>query len=230
MMATQAWTAVTSTTIQHCWNHTGIQAATASSSHPAHGNPGAWAIIREVAASEMALPLAETRLQQHLGGRYVASNWESALKAVMDAEGDAAQASAAVEKLASAACQRSGLVLKLSLPKPPQLEVLEQDLTNCVKILKDKNRIFGTLPSVDELIDPVEERENLDTEVELFEDDAAIIAEVRRREEVRNGDAMEVDSDNEDDCCGGKVAAMATSELIALAEKLESLRPGMCHE
>ena len=133
----------------------------------------------------------------------------------MDAEGDAAQASAAVEKLASAACQRSGLVLKLSLPKPPQLEVLEQDLTN-------KNRIFGTLPSVDELIDPLEERENLDTEAELFEDDAAIIAEVRRQEEVRTGDAMEVDLDDEDDCCGSKVAAMATSELIALAEKLEA--------
>ena len=33
---------------------------------------------------------------------------------------------------------------------------------------------------------------------------------------------MEVDSDDEDDCCGGKVAAMATSELIALAEKLEA--------
>ncbi|KAF8431020.1 hypothetical protein L210DRAFT_3311126, partial [Boletus edulis BED1] len=66
-----------------------------------------------------SLPLVETALQEHLGSRYVASDWSLALKMVMDAEGDAEKASEAVEKLASAACQRSGLVVKLQ--KPPQL-------------------------------------------------------------------------------------------------------------
>ena len=79
-----------------------------------HADPDAWAIIREFTTSEIPLPLTETRLQHHLGSRYIASNWEAALKAVMDVEGDAAQASTAIEKLASAACQRSGLVVKLS--------------------------------------------------------------------------------------------------------------------
>ena len=71
-------------------------------------------------------------------------------------------------------------MVKLSLPEPAQLETLEQDLTDSVKILKDKNRIFGTLPSINELLDPLEERENLDTEAELLENDAAIIAGVHR--------------------------------------------------
>ena len=89
-MATQAWIAVTSTTIQHCWNHIGIQPATASSSHPVHADPGAWAIICEFATSEIPLPLTETRLQHHLSSHYIASNWEAAPKAVMDVEGDVA--------------------------------------------------------------------------------------------------------------------------------------------
>ncbi|KAF8558115.1 hypothetical protein OG21DRAFT_1405665 [Imleria badia] len=221
MIATEAWSAVTSTTIQHCWNHTGIQAATAPSSHPAHADPGAWAIIREFATSETPLPLVEAALQQHLRSRYVASDWSSALKAVMDAEGDTAQATEAVEKLALAACKRSGLILKLSIPRPPQLEVLEEGLKDSIMMLKDRNRIFGTPLSVDELLDPLEEQENPDTMAEMFEDDDAIIAEVRRREAVRNGEVIEMDSDDEDDH-EEETKPATTSELIALAEKLEA--------
>ncbi|KAF8119161.1 hypothetical protein EV363DRAFT_1203092 [Boletus edulis] len=82
-----------------------------------------------------------------------------------------------VEKLALAACQRSGLVLKLH--KPPQLEALEEDLEDSITILEDKNRIFGNPLSVDELLNP---REDVDIAAEMFEDDVAIIAEVRRRD------------------------------------------------
>lgn len=60
---------------------------------------------------------------------------------------------------------------------------------------------------------------------EMFEDDVAIVAEVRRREAVRNGEVMEVDSAESDDEGssddeGGK--AVTTSELIVLAEQLEA--------
>ncbi|KAF8430546.1 hypothetical protein L210DRAFT_3508296 [Boletus edulis BED1] len=77
-----------------------------------------------------------------------------------------------VEKLALAACQCSGLVLKLH--KPPQLEALEEDLEDSITILKDKNCIFGNPLSVDELPDA---REDVDIAAEMFEDDVAIIAE-----------------------------------------------------
>ena len=39
----------------------------------------------------------------------------------------------------------------------------------------------------------IEERENLNSKAEVFKDDAAIIAEVCRREAVRNGDTIKVD-------------------------------------
>jgi hypothetical protein len=220
MMATQAWVAVTAATIQHCWHHTGIQAATARSLHPAHADPGAWAIMHEFVTSETPLLLVEMMLQQHLSSCYVASDWQSALKAVMDAEGDTAQAAEAVKKLASAVCKRSGLVLKFSHPKPPQLEAVKRDLNNSIMILKENNHIFGTPPSIDELLNPLEERESLDIMAEMFEDDAAIIAEVRRREEIQNGEVIEVDSYDKGDHDVKEV--MASSELIAMAEKLEA--------
>jgi hypothetical protein len=62
-MATQAWVVVMAVTIQHCWHHTGIQAATTPSLHPAHADPGAWAIVHEFAASENPLLFVETMLQ-----------------------------------------------------------------------------------------------------------------------------------------------------------------------
>ncbi|KAG1874054.1 hypothetical protein C8R48DRAFT_538897, partial [Suillus tomentosus] len=61
----------------------------------------------------ITLPQAEACLKEHLGNCYVEEDWMDALKAVMDAEGDNVKAAEAVEKLASAACQRTGLVVKI---------------------------------------------------------------------------------------------------------------------
>ncbi|KIJ04375.1 hypothetical protein PAXINDRAFT_122841 [Paxillus involutus ATCC 200175] len=52
LMAKEAWDAVDSTTIQHCWNHCGIQADSspnirAPSSHPTHADPQQlWASVK----------------------------------------------------------------------------------------------------------------------------------------------------------------------------------------
>ncbi|KAG2335528.1 hypothetical protein BDR05DRAFT_859782, partial [Suillus weaverae] len=61
----------------------------------------------------MTLPQAEAQLKEHLGNHYVEEDWTDALKAVMDAEGDNIKAAEAVEKLASVACRRTGLVVKI---------------------------------------------------------------------------------------------------------------------
>ena len=50
-----------------------------------------------------------------------------------------------------------------------------------VAILKNKSRIFDMPPSIDQLLDPLD-GESLDTEAEVFEDDAAFTREVHRRE------------------------------------------------
>ncbi|KAG2065124.1 hypothetical protein BDR04DRAFT_1109063 [Suillus decipiens] len=84
----------------------------------------------------MTLPQAEASLKEHLGNRYVEEDWIDALKAVMDAEGDNIKAAEAVEKLASVACQRTGLVVKI-LPrtKAPQLQALEHELIKSIEEL-----------------------------------------------------------------------------------------------
>ena len=224
VMANSAWAAVMPSTIQHCWNHTGIQDESAPSLHPAHADPGAWAIVHQFAtASDMTLLQAEMALQQHLGTRYITDHWNPALKAVMDSEGDVMQAVNAVEKLAAAACQRTSLVVKIpALSKPPQLEALERDLKDSVANLKDRNRIFGQPLTLDELLDPLEEKENLDTEAAVFEDDQAIIAEVHHLEAVGKGEIIEVDSDNDDSLNDDGEPAITTSELIGICQKLES--------
>src|SRR5882757_5574765 len=62
-----------------------------------HFDPAAWKIVRTFATTPMSLPDAEKNLQTHLGERYMHSDWRPALKAVMDAEGDAEMALNAID-------------------------------------------------------------------------------------------------------------------------------------
>ena len=87
-------------------------------------------------------------------------------------------------------------------------------------LLKDRNCIFSPPPSIDDLLDPIEEKENLDSEAKVFKDDAAIITEVHRQEAVWNGDTIKVDLDDEGH--DNELPAMATSELLVLAEKMKA--------
>ncbi|KAI6141329.1 hypothetical protein BKA82DRAFT_4362456 [Pisolithus tinctorius] len=96
-MAKSAWDSVSRDTIKHCWDHTQIQLDSPNapllspSSHPPHADPVGWQIIREFATTEMSLPNAEAHLAAHLGCHYVDVDWQPALTAVMDAEGDASK-------------------------------------------------------------------------------------------------------------------------------------------
>ncbi|KAG2352524.1 hypothetical protein BDR07DRAFT_1384182 [Suillus spraguei] len=117
---------------------------------------------------------------------------------------------------ASAACQRTGLVVKiLPLPKAPQLNTLEHELMKSIEELTTRRRIIGGPLTADEILDPQQEK-NVE-EVTAYEDDDAIVAEVQRRQAIRSGELVEVESDDEDD--PPKVCAI---ELIPLCEKLEA--------
>jgi hypothetical protein len=48
---------------------------------------------------------------------------------------------------------------------------LEEDLMSSIKILKSRNRIFGSLPTIEELISPPEEHENEDNPQSLNDDE-----------------------------------------------------------
>ncbi|KIO01472.1 hypothetical protein M404DRAFT_150000 [Pisolithus tinctorius Marx 270] len=53
----------------------------------------------------MSLPNAEAHLAAHLGCHYVDVDWQPALTAVMDAEGDVTTAMKAIEPLADTAAR-----------------------------------------------------------------------------------------------------------------------------
>lgn len=65
-------------------------------------------------------------------------------------------------------------------------------------VLKSRNQIIGELPTIEELLDPVEEREVGDHDYEFPGGDNEIVEEARRQMAIERGDIMEVDSDSED--------------------------------
>ena len=88
------------------------------------------------------------------------------------------------------------------------------------KILQElttRRRIIGIPLTIDEILEPQEEK-NIG-EVTAYEDDDAIVAEIQRRQRIRNGELVEEDSDDEDE---GDQPKLCAAELIPLCEKLEA--------
>ncbi|KAG2352766.1 hypothetical protein BDR07DRAFT_1497689 [Suillus spraguei] len=157
--------------------------------------------------------------KKYLGNHYIEKDWIDALKAVMDVEGDNIKASEAIKKLASAACQKTGLVVKiLPLPKAPQLDTLEHELMKSIEELTTQRQIIGAPLTVDKILNPQEEK-NVG-EVTPYEDDNAIVAEIQCQQAIRSGELVEVESDDEDEDDSPKVCAI---ELIPLCKKLEAV-------
>ncbi|KIK82768.1 hypothetical protein PAXRUDRAFT_75212, partial [Paxillus rubicundulus Ve08.2h10] len=146
----------------------------------------------------------------------------------MDAEGATKDALEAVDQLSEAAASRSGVKIripaKIALPqKPNQTVLLEAELEESVRSLKSRNHIFGTLLTVNEILDPVEERDLGD-----FELDGSIkrIADEVRREmasavaiEIED-DGNNVDSDDVDDDSADQ--PISRTDLISLCQQLEA--------
>jgi hypothetical protein len=125
--------------------------------------------------------------------RYDAKKWQPALDAVMAAENDDDAALDAIIKL------RYTSNPVPSIPPPAKAAAqsqIETDLMESVAELKNRNRIFGPMPALDDLLDPVEEREVGDSPY-LFEGgDEEIAAQVCREQAE---DAIEIDSDDEEE-------------------------------
>ena len=202
LMANAAWDAVQPSTIEHCWNHTRIQppsyndppllstVATLSSpsSSDVQVDPGAWSIIHQFAQSDsMTQPEAEQRLEAHLGLAYIDEHWAQILKAMMSCEEDSTQAIKVVELLASQAL--ASPTITLSLPTvllSPDQQSIETQLIECVTELVKRKHIFGTPPTLDELVDPAEEKV-IPLAIALPGDEEEIIALVRQEADIRSG-------------------------------------------
>ena len=128
---------------------------------PAHMDPIDF--IHQYAAGTMPLPSVESSLHTHLGDQYVDSDWQPVLKAVMESEDDDA-ALDAISTLRTAALSCSGIKIHIPALKEPthksqQLMLVESEVMESVHHLKEQNRIFSKLLSVDEVVEPPEERE-----------------------------------------------------------------------
>ncbi|KAF8215669.1 hypothetical protein K438DRAFT_1748584 [Mycena galopus ATCC 62051] len=154
-------------------------------------------------------------------------DWIDALSAIQVTENDVPRALEKVEELAKAAQHVPQLIIKISVAS--QITILEQRLEALVADLKKRKHIFGTPPTVEELLNPPEELE-IGENVFVFEGgDAEIIATAQHQLAVERGEVevINVDSDSEDGEDGEDDGPQASSaEVRALCEKLKGLCVG----
>ena len=187
---------------------------------------GAWNILRSFATSDMSLPEAEEHLKTHLGDQYNDSDWRPALDAVMKAEGDVVQAQAAIHKLASQS-QLPRLTVRIpcrSHPRhsntAPQLDEAEKLLIDSVEELVRRKRIIGPPPTIEDLVNPIEEHEIGDSPYQFEGGDIEIVAEVKREMAVKSGEVIELD-DSDSDPGDDEDNLPSRHEVIKLCETLE---------
>ena len=89
-----------------------------------------------------------------------------------------------------------------------------------VEELQRRKRIFGELPTVEDVIQPPEERDGDTEEVEVH-DDIEIVAKIKQRISIESGDVVEVESDDEEDVEDDPFPMIALTNAIAMCEKLE---------
>lgn len=245
LLARAAWRQINASTIKNCWKHTKIQGFVSdlliakyncslscrevsnhnASSPSPRSDHGAWEIIRNFATSSMTLPTAEEQLKKHLGAQYNVRDWQPALDAVMNAEGDIVKAQEALEKLSSTT-QLPRLMIRLPPlhlrhnHSEPQIIQAENDLKDSVDELVKRKRIIGPPPTVEDLVNPIEEQEVGDSQYRFEGGDAEIVAEVLHEMAVARGETIELDdsdySDDEDKDC---IPRCEVINLCALLER-----------
>lgn len=217
-MAKKGWDNVTSTTIKACWDHAGIQQAPIKihiptlSKTPNSKDEQAWSIIHDFATTDMTLPDAETALKNMWGDDYAENRWQPALKAVMDAENDVSAALSTIKKIQLTFASDLSPVAT----KTPQAQQIEQDLMQSVMELKKRNRVHGTLLTLEELVNPLDEKEI--GEDSLGHNDDEIVDQINREKEGGTASDNESDSDADKE----KEPPLGRQAAIHLCQQLES--------
>ena len=178
---------------------------------------------------DMTIPQVEKRLTDLLGDPYVDKEWRPAIDAVNNAEGDVTAALKAVQELALTShlpCLMIRIPARPNNAPTPQLQSVEVDLMSAVQELKKRNQIFGEPPSLEELINPIEETQNSDSP-KNFEGDAEIVVEVKHQMAVEQGEIINVDKDEDEEDEGDleddKDLPVSTAEILRMCEQVEQL-------
>ncbi|KIJ39132.1 hypothetical protein M422DRAFT_258011 [Sphaerobolus stellatus SS14] len=250
LMAKKAWDEVTGSTVAHCWNHTQILPSTSHNPVPVvvpgtssnlkaypqtpQQDPQAWMILHNFATSNMGLPEAEEKLQAYLGSRYDDKHWWSAFKAVMDAENDAMEALKSLDKLTRDLLGQpiSQLHEPATLPPiwqhisseecsaAPQLSSIEGDLQRCVDELKKRNRIIGKPLTLEEMLNPIEEKTIGFSTFQFEGGDEEIVERVKYDIAVEKGEIIEIESDKSDE---EEEQGLTAFEISKMCQEMESL-------
>lgn len=122
----------------------------------------------------------------------------------MDAEGNVSAALDALDQQKARTMENltksHPLTIKLpSRTKPPQIQEIEERLLESIEILKERRRIIGPLPTLDDLIEPPEEKEAKNSQYKFEGGDQEIVAEVKHQLAVARGEIIKVDEDSDDE-------------------------------
>jgi len=161
-MVKAAWDSVTADTIAACWRHATVERYVLECVIHAICTYHAKS-VHGFACGHYSLPETETYLKAHLKERYRFEDWKAATDAALAADGDDDKASAAVQALVDTVIQSCDAavapVLTHTQVTSDQLSNLEVDLMESVAHLKWRNCIHGPAPTLEDLLNPVEELE-----------------------------------------------------------------------
>ncbi|EGO27007.1 hypothetical protein SERLADRAFT_407589 [Serpula lacrymans var. lacrymans S7.9] len=189
LMANEAWVAVSTETIRNCWHHAFELKGppTPSALKSGTSDAGAWKIVKGyVDATIATMPVAIRALQEHLGTRYNEADWKPTFDAIFPAEDDTTTAVIALNNLTEKAttymqpipCSiiSTSQSNKCSIPK---LEIAESKLMQSIDELHQRKRIWGTRLTIEELLNPIEEMEIVESPYRFLGGDEEIIAAAR---------------------------------------------------
>ncbi|KAF7966020.1 hypothetical protein HWV62_40475 [Athelia sp. TMB] len=189
LMVNDAWEAISATTIQNCWNHTGIQGNLVM----APKTPATVALGAIPKQDKEAWDLLKLRL----GAWYTCDDWKPAFDAIFEAEDDTGAAITTINNLEAQATAPAFTPTPTPIPAPgkhvsrpsiPEVTQLETDLMNTVTNLQEQTHAHGPAPTLEELVDLIEEKEIDDLPYTFSGGDADILAAVRASEKA---DAIE---------------------------------------
>jgi hypothetical protein len=233
LMVKRAWSQVSQKTIKNCWDHTKIQRPaippiviqrSAPTWNPAYAD--GWDVLMEWVSESWTLPEVEARLKNRLGDRYRNADWNKAFDAVLSAENDVFQATENLRALRQSfqaiaepnppKTSLSAMPIDVTVPPNEQQIKAVEDLARIIADLKDRRQIRGEPRDVDELIDPVQEREIGGLHDDFTGTDVEIVEKIQREH-------IEVIDEEDDEVEAVEDALPTTSkqEMIELCRTLE---------
>ncbi|KAF8146815.1 hypothetical protein K438DRAFT_2091829 [Mycena galopus ATCC 62051] len=175
----------------------------------------AWDIVLSFATTDMTLPQAESAIRSVLGTGF-------ALNAVMDAENDSVGAELAVRALLPDFGSTS---LPSRIARDPHLREAEQNFAETLKKMRKERCLRGDEPTLDDLLDPVLEREDLDSQFLRFSDGKEGVTEIlehmKAGQEDDEAEDEEPEEPEQEDVFSKKEALVAAEYL----EKVLRARP-----